>query len=175
MNTKRCLKTAERMNALLLHEFGQGVDGLRMVAEPLYARDVLLVCDAMPGTELAALAQQFRVAATEKAQPLAAPPPPAAGAARGSRQGKRSPSRVDTRTDTRGAHRRGAESAADADSGAPSGSSFGASIWSRIASGFGLTNPGGPASPDSQPEAASGRGQPPQRRWFSPSRWRVGK
>ena len=35
MNTRRCLKIAERMNALLLHELGQGVDELRMVAEPL--------------------------------------------------------------------------------------------------------------------------------------------
>ena len=78
MNTRRCLKIADRMHELLLCELGQGADGLRMVAEPLYARDVLLVCDAMPGTELALLAQQYRVAATER-QETDAPPsrPPA--------------------------------------------------------------------------------------------------
>ena len=83
MNTRRCLKIAERMDALLLPELGQGVDSLRMVAEPLYARDVLLVCDALPGTEGATLAQQFRMAADEKPenQGSAAAPsrPPSAG------------------------------------------------------------------------------------------------
>jgi hypothetical protein len=33
-----------------------------MLAEPLYARDVLLVCEALPGTELAELAPKFRQA-----------------------------------------------------------------------------------------------------------------
>ena len=78
MNTRSCLKIADRMHELLLRELGQGVDGLRMVAEPLYARDVLLVCDAMPGTELATLAQHFRVAANERAEDEAPAPPPAA-------------------------------------------------------------------------------------------------
>ncbi|HSM22160.1 MAG TPA: hypothetical protein VK876_08130 [Rubrivivax sp.] len=189
MNTRHCLKIADRMNALLLTELGQGVDGLRMVAEPLYARDVLLVCDAMPGTELAELARHFRVAATEQAQPRAEASPPAAGTGRdstgaGSRQGKRSrtrgdslgDSRGDTRGDTLNRTRPGTEPAAAADTGAPGSSGFGNSIWSRIASGFGFTHPGGPSSPDSQPAANPGAaGQPPQQRWFSPSRWRTGK
>ena len=66
MNTRRCLQIADLLNELLLRELGEGVDGLRMVAEPLCARDVLLVCDAMPGTELAVLSQQYRIAASEQ-------------------------------------------------------------------------------------------------------------
>jgi hypothetical protein len=157
MNTRRCLKIAERMNTLLLHELGQGVDGLRMVAEPLVARDVLLVCDAMPGTELATLAQQFRVAATEKSQGEAAPSRPAASGPRAKHAGPGHEGRGATR--------------ASPDSGARHSSGFGASMWSRLASGFGF----GPSTLDSQP-AASGNadGKPPPRRWFSPSRRRAG-
>ena len=55
-------KIAKRMDALLQRELGQGVDVPRMLAQPLYARDVLLVCDAMPESDLAMLAQQFREA-----------------------------------------------------------------------------------------------------------------
>lgn len=200
MNTQRCLKIAERMNALLLNELGQGVDGLRMVAEPLYARDVLLVCDAMPGTELADLARHFRVAGTEKTQPRAAPSPPAAGTGRDgakadSRRGKRSPTRDNARSNTHSNARdtprdktrngtgqgqeNGPERAQAQAHGGNAGTvgtpGFGTSIWSRIASGFGLTTPGDPSSPDSQPETAAGAAaQPPQERWFSPSRWRAG-
>ena len=62
MNTRRCLKIAGRINALLVREMGQGIDPARMLAEPLYARDVLLVCEALPGSELAELAPRFRLA-----------------------------------------------------------------------------------------------------------------
>ena len=159
MNTRRCLKIAERMNALLLHELGQGVDGLRMVAEPLYARDVLLVCDALPGTELAELAQHFRVAATERPKAEASSARPSAGSGRdrpaaGTRKGKH----------------------AGADRGERSSSGFGASVLSRLASGFGFSIPGGQPSLDSQSETRPGAArQPPPRRWFSPSRWHSGK
>ena len=70
MDTHRCLKVADRINNLLWHELQQGIDIERMVEEPLYARDVLLVCDAHAGTDLAALAQHFRAAA------VAVEPPP---------------------------------------------------------------------------------------------------
>ena len=50
------------MHALLMHEFGQGVDIQRLLKEPLYARDVLLVCDALRDSDLSVLAQQFRAA-----------------------------------------------------------------------------------------------------------------
>lgn len=62
MNTRRCMKIAGRINALLVREMGQGIDPARMLAEPLYARDVLLVCEALPGTELAELVPKFRQA-----------------------------------------------------------------------------------------------------------------
>jgi len=60
MNTRRCLKIARRINALLTQELGHGVDARRMLAEPLYARDVLLVCDAHREHELATLSPRFR-------------------------------------------------------------------------------------------------------------------
>ena len=50
------------MHVLLLREFGQGVELQRLLEEPLYARDVLLVCDALRGSDLSVLAQQFRAA-----------------------------------------------------------------------------------------------------------------
>jgi hypothetical protein len=64
----RC-QIASRIHLLLRRELGQGIDVAQMLAQPLHARDVLLVCEAMPGSELASLAQQFR----------AAEPPSAAG------------------------------------------------------------------------------------------------
>lgn len=54
------LKIAQRINLLLQRELAQGIDVQRMLAQPLYARDVLLVCDAVRGSDLAMLAQQFR-------------------------------------------------------------------------------------------------------------------
>lgn len=62
MNKRHCLKIADRISALLVRELNQGIDRQRMVAEPRYARDVLLVCDAHPGSELATQAQHFREA-----------------------------------------------------------------------------------------------------------------
>ena len=63
MNKKRCLKIAQRMNTLLLNEIGQGIDPARMLGEELYARDVLLVCDALRGSDLSMLAPMYRKAA----------------------------------------------------------------------------------------------------------------
>lgn len=63
MHTRHCLKIADRIHVLLVREIGQGVDRQRMVNEPLYARDVLLVCEALHGTDAPALAQHFRRAA----------------------------------------------------------------------------------------------------------------
>ncbi len=74
MNTRRCLKIAGRINALLVRELGQGIDPARMLAEPLYARDVLLVCEALPGSELAELAPKFRLALKAAETDTDAPP-----------------------------------------------------------------------------------------------------
>ena len=62
MNTRRCYKIADRLNAGLQRELGQGIDRDLMVHQALYARDVLLVCDALRGSELAQLARAFRAA-----------------------------------------------------------------------------------------------------------------
>jgi hypothetical protein len=62
-------KLAQRIDLLLQRELGQGIDSQRMLAQPLYARDVLLVCDAMKGSELAQLAAQFRQATTTDDEP----------------------------------------------------------------------------------------------------------
>ena len=69
MNSRRCLKIASRISALLQRELGEGVDAKRMLAEPMYARDVLLVCEALPGSELADLAPRFRAAVADAADP----------------------------------------------------------------------------------------------------------
>jgi len=65
MNANRLLRIANRINLLLLRELGQGIECRRMLVEPLYTRDVLLVCDALPGSDLASLAQHFRLAQAE--------------------------------------------------------------------------------------------------------------
>ena len=62
MNSEPRSALAHRMHLLLRRELGQGFDEARLLAEPLYARDVLLVCDALPGPGLALLASQFRQA-----------------------------------------------------------------------------------------------------------------
>ena len=75
MNARHCLKIASRISALLQRELGQGLDATRMVTEPVYARDVLLVCEAMEGSELAELAPQFRAALAEATDPQSADAP----------------------------------------------------------------------------------------------------
>ncbi len=44
----------------LRHYLGQGIDPQRTLVDARYARDVLLVCDGMGGTDLPTLARQFR-------------------------------------------------------------------------------------------------------------------
>jgi hypothetical protein len=65
MNTRRCLRIAERIDILTRTELRIGIDPQRMVRDALYARDVLLVCDTQRGSDLATLSQHFRVAANE--------------------------------------------------------------------------------------------------------------
>lgn len=73
---------AERIGDLLQLELGQGIDARRMLNDALYARDVLLVCEAAPGSELDALARRFRQApAFRMRDPAPAPAtgPPSTG------------------------------------------------------------------------------------------------
>ncbi|MCW5635822.1 MAG: hypothetical protein KIT17_20970 [Rubrivivax sp.] len=69
MNVHRCQRIAERIGSLLEPTLGMGVDAQRMLADRLYRRDVLLVCDAHRGTELAELARWFRRSAAEAPSP----------------------------------------------------------------------------------------------------------
>lgn len=73
MNARRCLKIASRIGTLLEQEIGVGVDAMRMLTERLYMRDVLLVCDAHRGHELAELASWFRRSAAETPSDAAPP------------------------------------------------------------------------------------------------------
>lgn len=67
---------AEHISGLLERELGQGVDARRMVNDALYARDILLVCEAQRGSELYALARQFRKAPAFR---MRDPSPPSSG------------------------------------------------------------------------------------------------
>ena len=73
MNTRRCLRIAERIHVLTQGELGVGIDPQRMLSDVLYARDVLLVCDAQHGSDLSVLSQHFRVAANERSDQSIAP------------------------------------------------------------------------------------------------------
>ena len=59
---------ANRIDLHLRHQLGQGIDPARALCDERYVRDVLLVCDAMLGTDLPKLARQFRVAGERMAQ-----------------------------------------------------------------------------------------------------------
>ena len=56
------LQLANRIRLSLLRETGHGIDVKQMLEHPLYAREVLLVCDTFAGTALQRWAQQFRQA-----------------------------------------------------------------------------------------------------------------
>ena len=64
------LQLAQRIHELLLREIGHAIEVERLLADPRYARDVLLVCDAGPGGELQPLVSLFRQAS----RPMAARP-----------------------------------------------------------------------------------------------------
>ena len=53
---------AQRLRRELVREIDHAILVERLLTDAHYARDVLLVCDALPGTVLAALAAQFREA-----------------------------------------------------------------------------------------------------------------
>ena len=53
---------ASRIDLQLRRHLDQGVDVYRALSDARYARDMLLVCDAMKDTDLPLLARQFRKA-----------------------------------------------------------------------------------------------------------------
>jgi hypothetical protein len=63
---------AQRIHLGLMRELGQGIDLKQMLRSALYARDVLLVCQAYPDSELQRLGDEFRRAGLE-ATPAAMP------------------------------------------------------------------------------------------------------
>jgi hypothetical protein len=63
--SNRRLQLATRIHYALLRELGGGIDVGRLLKQPLYARDVLLVCDACSGNDLPRLAKAFRGALQE--------------------------------------------------------------------------------------------------------------
>jgi hypothetical protein len=80
MNERHCLKLAQRIDTQLTLALGQGIDAPRMLADALYARDVLLVCAALGEEgELAALARRFRSAAHAPNDEPEAPARPTSG------------------------------------------------------------------------------------------------
>jgi hypothetical protein len=54
------LQIAQQLHILLHREIDHAIEIERLLGEPRYARDVLLVCDALPNTDAHALAAQFR-------------------------------------------------------------------------------------------------------------------
>jgi hypothetical protein len=66
-STNRRLQLATRIHYALLREIGCGIDVGRLLRHPLYARDVLLVCDACSGHDLRRLATAFRAASVPAA------------------------------------------------------------------------------------------------------------
>lgn len=74
MDPHHRLQLANRIHLGLMRELGQGIDVKQMLGNALYARDVLLVCRAYPGTELQRLGQQFGEATAEHITRRAARP-----------------------------------------------------------------------------------------------------
>jgi len=66
-STNRRLQIATRIHYALLRETGIGIDVGRFLKQPLYARDVLLVCEACDGHDLRRLATAFRGASLPEA------------------------------------------------------------------------------------------------------------
>ena len=67
------LQLAQHIHQLLLREIDHAIEVERLLADPRYARDVLLVCEAVPGGELQPLASLFRAASRPVAGQTEAP------------------------------------------------------------------------------------------------------
>jgi hypothetical protein len=74
MDSQLRLHLANSIHLGLMRELGQGIDVKQMLGSALYARDVLLVCRAYPGSELQRLGEQFRQATAELTERRAARP-----------------------------------------------------------------------------------------------------
>jgi hypothetical protein len=66
MQHQQRLQLANRMHLQLLRQLGQGIDVKRMLGDERYARDVLLVCDALPQHGLREMAARYREACIDE-------------------------------------------------------------------------------------------------------------
>jgi hypothetical protein len=153
------LQIAQSLFQSLLRELDHSIELERLLGDPRYARDVLLVCDACPGGDLPALAAMLRATAPPVGR--RAGDTPAAGLAPATVQATIPP--------------RAAPAPATGQPDSP-GHARQANDWSRDTSGFGVSRPAsaGPAStrpPDSAP-ADPDLGPPsPGRRLAWLARW----
>jgi hypothetical protein len=69
------LQLASRIQLLLFRELGEKIAIDRLLSSELYARDVLLVCEALRNDELVDLAHRFRRAAPAQGKPGREPRP----------------------------------------------------------------------------------------------------
>jgi hypothetical protein len=77
MNANLRLQIANRIHLMLARELGEGIEVSHLLRRPLYARDVLFVCDALEDTPLPDLARQFRELTRDEApapEPVAPEP-----------------------------------------------------------------------------------------------------
>ena len=146
------LQIAQQLYPLLQREIGHAIEIERLLGEPRYARDVLLVCDALPNAELRALAAQFRADAALPPAATAAQAPQALTST-GKSTGK---STASAAPDTPGHARQPTD-------------------WSRDTSGFGVSRPapaGLPADTAPGTVAANPTAAAPRSSWLTRlTRW----
>ena len=87
------MQIAQRIHQVLLREIGHAIEVERLLTDAHYARDVLLVCDAMVDSEARPLATQFRQ------PPMPMPMPAGAGAGAGATGSASAPGHVQRPTD----------------------------------------------------------------------------
>jgi hypothetical protein len=118
------LQIAQRLFQLLLLELDHSIELERLLGDPRYARDVLLVCDACTGSELQAQAAMFRASA-----------PPV-----GRRAGDTPAAGLSARTVRPTPPQPAGRGPAPRQLGSP-GRALQANAWSRDTSGFGVSRP----------------------------------
>ena len=151
------LQIAQRLFQSLLRELDHSIEVERLLDDPRYARDVLLVCDASTDSVLPALAALFRTSA-----------PPV-----GRRAGDTPAAGLSPEAVRPAAPRPAAPAARSPDS---PGHARQANAWSRDTSGFGVSRPAsaGPSTsppPDSAPAGPDLGPTSPARRLAWLPRW----
>ena len=127
------LQLAQRIRQVLVREIDHAIEVDRLLTDARYARDVLLVCDALAGGEAPSLAAQFRLMPMPMPMPATATAAAAAAAGAGARGPDGAPGHAQQATD-----------------------------WARDSSGFGLSQPP-PVAPvaGARPRAAEPPAGPP--------------